>query len=182
MRGVVSLAAALALPLTTVGGAPFPSHNEIIVLTFAVIFVTLVMQGLTLGPLIRRLRLAHDTTLELEEAHARHEAARAALARLDDLARRPDAAPALIERMRTLYTQRARRASAIDPGAGAESARAQAAVRRLRHETLSAERRALIALRDQGAISDDVLHRLEEELDIEAIRIGLGDTQRPSDD
>ena len=66
------------------------------------------------------------------------------------------------------------RASSIDPGVDPESARAQAAIRRLRHETLSAERRALIALRDEGAISDDVLHRLEQELDIEAIRIGVG--------
>lgn len=81
--------------------------------------------------------------------------------------------------MHTLYTQRVRRASSIDPGADIESARAQAARRRLRHETLSAERRALIALRDQGVISDEVLHRLEQELDIEAMRIGLGDVRLP---
>jgi hypothetical protein len=62
--------------------------------------------------------------------------------------------------------------------AGAESARAQALRRRLRHEALSAERRALVALRDQGVISDDALHRLEQELDIEAIRIGLGEARR----
>jgi len=65
--------------------------------------------------------------------------------------------------------------SSVVPGAGAESARTRAARRRLRHETLSAERRALIALRDQGVISDDVLHRLAQELDIEAMRIGLGE-------
>ena len=81
--------------------------------------------------------------------------------------------------MRTLYTQRVQRASVIDPGVGADSARAQAAARRLRHETLSAERRALIALRDDGVISDDVLHRLEQELDIEAMRIGLGEERLP---
>ena len=83
--------------------------------------------------------------------------------------------------MRTLYTQRVRRASSIDPGAGAESAHAQAVRRRLRHEALSAERRALVALRDQGVISDDVLHRLEQELDIEAIRIGLGEARLPGE-
>jgi CPA1 family monovalent cation:H+ antiporter len=179
MRGIVSLAAALALPLTTARGAPFPSRDEIVVLTFEVILATLVLQGLTLSPLIRRLRLGDDTTLELEEAHAREEAARAALARLDDLAQTPDASREDIDRMHTLYTQRVRRASSIDPGAGVESARAQAARRRLRHETLSAERRALIALRDQGVISDEVLHRLEQELDIEAMRIGLGDVRLP---
>jgi len=179
MRGIVSLAAALALPLTTARGAPFPSRDEIVVLTFEVILATLVLQGLTLSPLIRRLRLGDDTTLELEEVHAREEAARAALARLDDLAQAPDASHEDIDRMQTLYTQRVRRASSIDPGAGVESARARAARRRLRHETLSAERRALIALRDQGVISDEVLHRLEQELDIEAMRIGLGDVRLP---
>ena len=179
MRGIVSLAAALGLPLATASGAPFPSRDLIIVITFQVILATLVLQGLTLSPLIRRLRLDDDSTLELEEAHARQEAGRAALARLDDLAAGPGAPREDIERMRTLYTQRVQRASSIDPGAGADSARAQAAVRRLRHEALSAERRALIALRDQGVISDDVLHRLEQELDIEAMRIGLGEERLP---
>jgi NhaP-type Na+/H+ or K+/H+ antiporter len=179
MRGIVSLAAALGLPLTTAAGAPFPSRDEIIVITFQVILATLVVQGLTLSPLIRRLRLANDMTLELEEAHARQEAGRAALARLDVLAAAPEAPREDIQRMRTLYTQRVQRASVIDPGVGADSARAQAAVRRLRHETLSAERRALIALRDDGVISDDVLHRLEQELDIEAMRIGLGEERLP---
>ena len=179
MRGIVSLAAALGLPLATASGAPFPSRDQIIVITFEVILATLVLQGLTLSPLIRRLRLGDDTTLELEEAHARQEAGRAALARLDDLAAGPGSSREDIERMRTLYTQRVQRASSIDPGAGAESARAQAALRRLRHEALSAERRALIALRDQDVISDDVLHRLEQELDIEAMRIGLGEERLP---
>jgi CPA1 family monovalent cation:H+ antiporter len=179
MRGIVSLAAALGLPLATASGAPFPSRDQIIVITFQVILATLVLQGLTLSPLIRRLRLGDDTTLELEEAHARQEAGRAALARLDDLAAGPGASREDIERMRTLYTQRVERASSINPGVGAESARAQAAFRRLRHETLSAERRALIALRDEGVISDDVLHRLEQELDIEAMRIGLGEERLP---
>jgi CPA1 family monovalent cation:H+ antiporter len=179
MRGIVSLAAALALPLTTTAGAPFPSRDEIIVITFQVILATLVVQGLTLSPLIRRLRLGNDMTLELEEAHARQEAGRAALARLDALAAGPEAPHEDIQRMRTLYRQRVDRASVIDPGIGVESARAQAAVRRLRHETLSAERRALIALRDDGVISDDVLQRLEQELDIESIRIGLGEERLP---
>jgi CPA1 family monovalent cation:H+ antiporter len=179
MRGIVSLAAALALPFTTAAGAPFPSRDEIIVITFQVILVTLVLQGLTLFPLIRWLRLGNDTTLELEEAHARQEAGRAALARLDALADGAAAPRDDIQRMRTLYRQRVERASTIDPGVGAESARAQAALRRLRHETLSAERRALIALRDEGVISDDVLVRLEQELDIEAMRIGLGEERLP---
>ncbi len=146
MRGIVSLAAALALPMTTASGAPFPFRDEILLVTFAVILATLVLQGLSLTPLVRFLELGGDRTLELEEARAR-------------------------------TAQRIQRASPIELGADGAAARAQAAFRRLRHETLSAERRALIALRDQGAISDEILHRLEQELDVKAMRIGLGETR-----
>jgi CPA1 family monovalent cation:H+ antiporter len=125
--------------------------------------------------LIRALRLSKDTTLELEEAEAREEAARAALARLEQLERAPWARREDIERLRAIYTQRLRRASPLRVGDTDAFAKAQAALRRLRHETLSAERRALIGLRDQGIVSDEVLHRLEQELDIEATRIGLGE-------
>ena len=177
MRGIVSLAAALALPVTTATGAPFPYRDEIILVTFAVILATLVVQGLTLTPLIRLLDIGEDRTLELEEAHAREHAAKAALARLDELAgaawsRRED-----VDRLRAVYTQRVRRASPIELGADAAAAKAQAALRRLRHEILSIERRQLIALRDQGVISDEILMRLEQELDVEAMRIGLGETR-----
>jgi Na+/H+ antiporter len=175
MRGIVSLAAALALPVTTASGAPFPFRDEIVVLTFAVILSTLVLQGLTLTPLIRALHLDADQTLDLEEARAREDAAGAALARLDQLAAAPDAAREPIDRLRAVYTQRVRRSSPINLGHDDGSAKARAALRRLRHETLTAERRALIALRDDGAISDEVLHRLEQDLDVEAMRIGLGE-------
>jgi monovalent cation/hydrogen antiporter len=177
MRGIVSLAAALALPETTAAGAPFPFRAEIILFTFAVILTTLVLQGLTLTPLIRWLELGPDDTLELEEARAREDAARAALAALDRLAGASWPHRDHADRLRAVYEQRLRRASPISVGESEASARAQAAFRRLRHETLSAERRALIALRDAGVIGDDVLHRLEQELDVEAMRIGLGETR-----
>ena len=177
MRGIVSLAAALALPETTASGAPFPFRGEIILVTFAVILATLVLQGLSLTPLIRFLELGEDRTLELEETRAREEAAQAAIAHLEQLSTTPWPRREDVERMRAIYTQRIRRSSPIDLGADGSAARAQAAFRRLRHETLSAERRALIALRDQGAISDEILHRLEQELDVEAMRIGLGETR-----
>jgi monovalent cation/hydrogen antiporter len=178
MRGVVSLAAALALPVAIASGAPFPYRDQVILFSFGVILATLVLQGLTLTPLIRALRLAEDDTLELEEAWAREAAARAALARLEELARDPGMRRQDIERLRALYTQRLQRTSALAVGAGDSVERA--AYRRLRHQTLSAERRALIALRDQGVISDEVLHRLEQELNVEAIRMGLGEA--PLDD
>ena len=177
MRGIVSLAAALALPATTASGAPFPFRDEIILVTFAVILATLVLQGLTLTPLIRFLDLGEDRTLELEEARAREEAAQAAIARLEELTGAPWPRREDVDRMRAVYTQRIQRASPIELGADGAAARAQAAFRRLRHETLSAERRALIALRNQGVISDEILHRLEQELDVEAMRIGLGETR-----
>jgi CPA1 family monovalent cation:H+ antiporter len=175
MRGIVSLAAALALPVSTAAGTPFPFRDEIIVLTFAVILATLVLQGLTLTPLIRALRLERDDTLELEEAHAREAAARAALTRLDQLDGASWARREQIERLRAVHRQRAERSSPLRLGDG--DAEVRAAYRRLRHETLSAERRALIGLRDRGIISDEVLHRLELELDVEATRIGLGEVR-----
>jgi Na+/H+ antiporter len=173
MRGIVSLAAALALPLTTAGGAALPFRDEIILLTFTVILSTLVLQGLSLTPLIRRLDLGDDDVPEREETLARERAARAALERVDQLARERWTQPEQIARMRAHYTQRARRFSEL--GNAECSAETAAAQRRLRHETLSAERRALIRLRDEGVIGDEVLHRLEHELDVEAIRIGLGE-------
>jgi CPA1 family monovalent cation:H+ antiporter len=171
LRGIVSLAAALALPFA------FPHRNEIIVFTFVVILSTLVAQGLTLTPLIRWLRVSEDDTLQREEAHAREEAARAALARLETLTAQPWVRREHVDRMREGYAQRLRRASPIAIGTDEASAQRQAAFRRLRHQALEAERQRLIALRDEGAISDEVLHRLEQELDVEATRIGLGEAR-----
>jgi monovalent cation/hydrogen antiporter len=176
MRGIVSLAAALALPLTA-DGAPLPYREEIIVLAFAVILSTLVIQGLTLSPLIRRLRLDHDATLDEEEAHAREMATRAALARLDQVERAPWARRDQVERMRALYAQRLARSSPILQSADPSARQALAGYRRLRHATLDAERQAVVALRNDGVISDEVLHRLEQELDVEAMRTGLGETR-----
>jgi len=180
MRGIVSLAAALALPLTTASGAALPFREEIILLTFAVIMSTLVLQGLSLAPLIRMLKLTDDGMLEREEAHARGQAATAALKRLEELDGEEWAMADHVERLRTQYAQRARRfahPADDDPDCSKHGAEAY---RRLRHETLSAERRAVIALRDDGIISDEVLHRIEHELDVEALRIGTGDVRMQS--
>ena len=86
MRGIVTLAGALALPLTTAAGAPFPFREEIILISFGVILATLVLQGLSLTPLIRALHLDADQSQEGEERQARVRAAEAALTRLDGLA------------------------------------------------------------------------------------------------
>jgi CPA1 family monovalent cation:H+ antiporter len=171
LRGIVSLAAALALPLTTADGGPLPFRAEMILITFMVIVVTLVVQGLSLAPLIRRLRLPEDTHLEEEEAHARE---RAAVAALERLAAMPGIAEHhAVADLRDDYQERRRAMAELRAGTPRSSSLAEAAFKRARHETLAAERAALIDLRDRGDISDEVLLVLEEELDREALRHGL---------
>ncbi len=175
MRGIVTLAGALALPLTTATGAPFPFRAEIILITFSVILATLVVQGLSLTPLIRRLKLEEDRTLEREEMRARGHAAAAGLTRLEELAADAWPVPEQIEQLRTHYDQRLQRYAWPGTVAPDCTLEADKAFRRLRHETLTAERRVLIDLRNKGIISDEVLHRLEHELDVEALRLGIGE-------
>jgi len=175
MRGIVSLATALALPLTVAGGAPMPHRSELILITFVVILGTLVAQGLTLTPLARLLGLSNeDDSFEKEQRLAREQAARAAIARVDQVAQEDWVPPSIATQVRAHYEHRLQRFhpdAALDPECSVEQADAQ---RRLRQEALTAERRALIALRNNGEISDDVMHHIERELDIEAMRQGLG--------
>jgi CPA1 family monovalent cation:H+ antiporter len=178
MRGIVTLAAALALPAATAAGTPFPFRPEIIVVSFVVILVTLVLQGLSFAPVIRLLHIEPDHGLEREEMHARERAAAAALERLERLAGDGGSEAWLVqdqlERLKDHYGRRLQRfapSAPVDPECTDQAADA---FRRLRDETLEAERRALIGLRNDGTISDEVLHRLEHELDIEALRLGLG--------
>lgn len=175
MRGIVTLAAAMALPVSTNAGVPFPFRAEIILLSFAFILVTLVLQGLTLAPLIRRLGLKAGSEGEREEMQAREQAAGAALSRLSELTEEDWPKRDHLERLRLHYDRRRQRfapSSDVDPECKKET---NEAFLRLRQETLTAERLALIRLRDEGTISDEVLHRLEQELDIEALRLGLGE-------
>jgi CPA1 family monovalent cation:H+ antiporter len=168
MRGIVSLAAALALPLALLDGSPFPYRAEIILIALVVILVTLVLQGMALEPLIRRFGFPPDATARDEERFARREAVRQGLEKLEDLAHEPWAvdAPAELQRMREEFRERIRQ----QDGDG----NAERAVR-LRREVLTAERRALIRLRNEGMISDSVLLKLEHELDQEALRLGAGE-------
>ncbi len=175
MRGIVTLAAALALPVITTAGTPFPFRAEIILLSFSVILATLVLQGLSLAPLIRALDLEEDRSLEHEEMGARAHAARAALTRLETLADDDRVMPDHLDRLHTHYRQRLQRYAPTGPVDSDCTNEVTEAFRLLRHETISAERLALITLRNDGTISDEVLHRLEHELDVESIRLGLGD-------
>lgn len=166
MRGIVSLASALAIPIALSGGMPFPYRAEIILITMCVIMITLVLQGITLTPLIRNFNFPPDNSHHDEERHARKEALRRGVEALDDLSREPWAVPAEVARIRsdlhdrmTHYDHHTRDASAY---------------RRLRTGVLKAERQMLVRLRNEGAISDETLRELEEELDHEAVRVGVG--------
>jgi CPA1 family monovalent cation:H+ antiporter len=170
MRGMVSLAAALALPRLTASGAPTPFRAEIVLITVVVILVTLVLQGLTLIPLFRRLPLAPESALTVEETYARAEARRAALEHLDDLSQEPWVTPAALAQVKSEVDRLAPSADGAE-AAAATPAPGQVALR-LRIAALEAQRRALILLRDEGAISDEVLLLLESELDYEALRLG----------
>jgi monovalent cation/hydrogen antiporter len=174
MRGAVSLAAALALPLTTDAGTGFPDRSLIIFLTFGVIFATLVGQGLTLGPLIRVLDLEDGGVGEHEEAEARIRAAEAALARLQELEAEDWVRDDTAERLRGLYGFRQERfRTRYDPdGDGAVEERSQN-YQRLMRELLAAQRDAVTELRQQGVIGDDVMRRVVRDLDLEDARLDV---------
>jgi monovalent cation/hydrogen antiporter len=175
MRGAVSLAAALALPLETDAGAPLPDRDLILFITFALIFVTVVGQGLTLPALIRRLGVVEDgAELEEEELRARYKAAQAAIERLEELGGEDWTRNETLERMKGLYEFRQRRvrtrAGKIDDD-GIED-RSQA-YQRVVHEVASAQRAELVLLRNRGEISADVMRVIERELDLEEARLEI---------
>ena len=170
MRGAVSLAAALALP------PDFPQRDLIIFLTFAVIFVTLVLQGLTLPPLIRWLGVRDDgTEEEREELKARLVATKAALARIDELAergvdaRRHDRADA--RRCTSTASGGWRRARARSRTTASRTARSP--TRRSCARCWRRSAREIVRLRNEGTISNDVMHRIERELDLEDERLEI---------
>ena len=149
MRGIVTLAAALALPVATKTGTPLPFRAEIILISFTVILATLVLQGLSLTPLIRALRLEDDNrAIEEEEMRAREHAASMALTRLEELAESRGPPAEHVDRLRDHYTRRCQRFGRMAPWIPECAAETVEAFRRLRHETLTAERMALIGMRE----------------------------------
>ena len=170
MRGVVSLAAALALPVLLADGSPFPQRDLIVFLTFCVICVTLVLQGLTLPPLIRALGLAGTAGPNCEEREARRIMIDAAVSHLND-AKEKDSreAYAVYEDLTRHYDQRL---ASLQSGEGSPG-RAAGHDRHLELslEALRVERETAVRLRDEGRINDDVLRRIERELDLSESRI-----------
>ena len=165
MRGVVSLAAALALPLD------FPERSLIQFLTFCVILATLVGQGLTLPLLIRTLGIHAGDEVAEEEREARLVAAEAAVQRI---ARLRDEWPEHGELIEQLEAQYEHRVSHIEPQNGAphdENERELLEHRIIRRKVIDAERDAVIRLRDEGRVSDEAMRRLERDLDLEELRL-----------
>lgn len=174
MRGAVSLAAALALPLETDAGAALPDRDLIQFITFALILVTVVGQGLTLPWLIRRLGVVEDgTEEESEEIKARLVIARAALDRVDELAEEEWTRDGTVDRVRRLYEFRLRRfrirAGKVEDEDGLEEG--SLAYQRMMHEIYAVQRRELLRLRNERVISADVMRRVERELDLEESRL-----------
>jgi CPA1 family monovalent cation:H+ antiporter len=174
MRGAVSLAAALAIPLTTESGAPFPGRDLIVFLAFNVILATLVLQGLSVPAVVRVLGLEDDGLGQKEEAKARIYAAEAAIGRLDELVEEDWVYPDTAERMRGLYNfRRSRFAARFDAADDGSLDVRSANYQRLRRELLDAERRAVVDLRREGRISDEVMRAVERDLDLEDSRLEI---------
>jgi len=172
MRGVVSLAAALALPLRLEDGSPFPGRDLILFLTFVVILVTLVLQGLTLPPLIRWLAVEDDGEAEQEERVARLKANQAALARLDEIAVSDRVAPAIIQRLRDEYEDRIRQLEAFDSAAGSGgNPFFSSEYEKIVQDALKVERRTLIQLRNDHVINDETLRRIQRDIDLAEARL-----------
>jgi monovalent cation/hydrogen antiporter len=174
LRGAVSLAAAMAVPELTDDNVDFPDRELIIFLSFAVILVTLVLQGLSLPLVIRALGVRPDRLHETEEARARVQAAEAALARIEELLDEEWVAEPEARQLRGVYDYRRRRYAARGGGGRGDpeiEARSEA-LERLTREVLEAERAAVLALRDAGHIDDEVMRRIERDLDLEHARLG----------
>jgi CPA1 family monovalent cation:H+ antiporter len=175
MRGVVSLAAALAIPFTLADGSPFPGRDYILFATCCIIFATLVLQGLSLPFLIRSLHVEDDGGAELEERTARIKANEAALAYLEELKGDAEIPPEILGRLRASYDDRLRQLDACADCSSEKDGGHPAAslYQRLEQEALTVERRTIIQLRDEYVINDEVLRRIQRDLDLAEARLKL---------
>jgi CPA1 family monovalent cation:H+ antiporter len=171
MRGVIALAAAIALPTTLADGSPFPRRDLIVFITFAVIVLTLVAQGLTLPAVIRELGLATIRGPDCEEVEARRIVLQTALAHLGDARNKDDPEVAgLYDDLAQHYRER------LDALAGEVNRENGSPPRKqkydeLTREILQVERDAAVRLRNEGRISDEVLRQLEHDVDLREARL-----------
>jgi len=175
MRGVVSLAAAFALPLALTDGSPFPGRDYILFFAFSVIFTTLILQGLTLPLLIRKLGITHDGEADEEERRARLEANKAAIELIEELRVNGKFSPDTVGRLRAEYDERVEQLQlcAENP----DDCRGEIATpqyQRLQRRALRVERQTIIRLRNERVINDDALRRIQRDLDLAEARLTEG--------
>jgi CPA1 family monovalent cation:H+ antiporter len=174
MRGIVTLAAALALPDGSAATA-FPYRDLIILCAFCVVLTTLVVQGMTLRPLMVWVGLQDDGSVEREIQLARAETARAALLVFEGQPSRPaidEIRHAYEARIRVSEAQQGDRSPAQTAGAGPD-------LNELRQRAIAAQRAALIDLRERWVIGDDAFHAAEEEVDL--LELAADSRLRPED-
>ncbi|HEY5086615.1 MAG TPA: Na+/H+ antiporter [Gemmatimonadaceae bacterium] len=180
MRGGDSLVIALAIPFVTHANMPIPARNLIVFITFCVIFVTLVVQGMTLSPIVKLLGLHRDTSGQAEETAARIAQADAAIHVINELAAHDGPEARVAKSVKPRYTARLKRWTARRDGraddatteeqeAADDMAGVSDAVNRVNERIIGAQRDSLIKLRESETISDDVLRQLQRELDLEAM-------------
>ena len=172
MRGVLALAAALSLPQTIANGSPFPHRDLIVFLTFSVILVTLLLQGLTLAPLIRVLGLAQTPVPRQEDQQGRRLVLEAALAHIEELRRAESAGN--VELYDDLQRHYQHRVASL--GGPAQEWDARLGEHYFQHLDLSralldVERRTALRLRNEGQLIDEVLREIEHELDLNEARL-----------
>jgi Na+/H+ antiporter len=173
MRGIVSLAAALALPLAAADRAPFPGRDAIVFITFVVIFVTLVGQGLSLIPLVRWLGLGREGDGEEREIEVRIAALEAGLQKIDELGARANGAEEreVLDRLRDEYVHRIAHLRAHGAGAGGEETPESRFDHQAQAAAVQAERTAIMRLRDSGDIPDEIFRKVLYDLDLAETRL-----------
>ncbi len=172
MRGVVSLAAAFALPLALPNGQPFPGRSYILFLTFCVILTTLVFQGLTVPLLIRQLGIRDDGTIQNEERSARLKANEAAVDFVESQALADKISDEVMARVRAEYCDRIEQLTACaESSANRGGEVATPAYQRLQHGALQVERKTIIALRNAQEINDEALRHIQRDLDLAEARL-----------
>jgi Na+/H+ antiporter len=173
MRGVVSLAAALGLPVLINNGSPFPERDLILFLTFSVIIATLVVQGLTLPLVVRWLGVRDDGSAAREEHHARLKANRAALEYLNRITEDEDRETSASQRLRIEYEDRIRQLEITGPNLGDDSGTLYSTdYDRLAREILQIERDTLIRLRNERVINDEILRLVQRDIDLAEAHLG----------
>jgi monovalent cation/hydrogen antiporter len=171
LRGGDTLVTALAVPYRTAGGTPFPGRETVVAVAFGVILATLLLQGLTLRPIIKWLELPRDDTVATEERRARLAAARAAMKRLGELADRKKLSRGVVAYMKAALRLRTKLdLDDIDHAGGHDGQTDEDVVRHAEQEVRDAAREAVIRLRDGNVIGDEAMRRVQLDLDLDEVR------------